>query len=114
MPGKPADRSVEFNDGVFRPGDSYFTTVNYASAGSPTTSAVARPDGTLLTYQPYCKEGLLIADIDITAATGLLASRCKYAELFLPISPCLRDEVLILLATGQSVPQKYPTSPPSP
>src|SRR5215472_11948863 len=57
----------------------YFATVNYASAGSPTTSAVARPDGTLLTYQPYGKEGLLIADIDITAATGLLASRCKYA-----------------------------------
>lgn len=55
----------------------YFATVNYASAGSPTTSAVVRPDGTLLTYQPYGKEGLLIADVDITAATGLLAARCK-------------------------------------
>jgi predicted amidohydrolase len=55
----------------------YFATVNVASAGSPTTSAVARPDGTLLCYQPYGKEGLLIADIDITAATGLLAARCK-------------------------------------
>ena len=55
----------------------YFATVNFASAGSPTTSAVARPDGTLLSYQPYGKAGLLIADIDITAATGLLASRCK-------------------------------------
>ena len=55
----------------------YFATVNYASAGSPTTSAVVRPDGTLLSYQPYGKEGLLIADIDITAATGLLAARCK-------------------------------------
>jgi hypothetical protein len=29
--------------------------------------------------QPYGKEGLLIADIDLTAATGLLAARCKYA-----------------------------------
>jgi predicted amidohydrolase len=57
----------------------YFATVNYASAGSPTTSAVVRPDGTLLSYQPYGKQGLLIADIDITAATGLLAARCKYA-----------------------------------
>ncbi len=57
----------------------YFATVNCASAGSPTTSAVVRPDGTLLCYQPYGKEGLLIADIDITAATGLLASRCKSA-----------------------------------
>jgi len=55
----------------------YFATVNCASAGSPTTSAVVRPDGTLLSYQPYGKEGLLIADIDIAAATGLLAARYK-------------------------------------
>ncbi len=53
----------------------YFATVNYASVGSPTTSAVARPDGTLLSYQPYGQCGLLVADIDITEATGLLASR---------------------------------------
>ena len=58
----------------------YFATVNYASPGSPTTSAVARPDGTLLTYQPYGQEGLLFADIDLSAATGLLASRYKPAE----------------------------------
>jgi predicted amidohydrolase len=55
----------------------YFATVNYASAGSPTTSAVVRPDGTLLSYQPYGKRGLLIAEIDITEATGRLAARCK-------------------------------------
>jgi predicted amidohydrolase len=55
----------------------YFATVNFASAGSPTTSAVVRPDGTLLRYQPYGQEGLLIADIDITTATGLLAARCR-------------------------------------
>jgi predicted amidohydrolase len=55
----------------------YFATVNCASAGSPSTSAVVRPDGTLLSYQPYGKEGLLIADIDIAAATGLLAARFK-------------------------------------
>jgi predicted amidohydrolase len=55
----------------------YFATVNCASAGSPTTSAVVRPDGTLLSYQPYGKPGLLIADINLTAATGLLAARCK-------------------------------------
>jgi predicted amidohydrolase len=54
----------------------YMATVNVASAGSPTTSAVVRPDGTLICYQPYGKEGLLIADIDIAAATGLLAARC--------------------------------------
>ena len=55
----------------------YFATVNHASAGSPTTSAVVRPDGTLLSYQPYGQEGLLVADIDIAAATGLLAKRWK-------------------------------------
>ena len=54
----------------------YFATVNCASEGSPTTSAVARPDGTLLACQPYGQSGLLIADIDLTAATGLLAARC--------------------------------------
>jgi predicted amidohydrolase len=55
----------------------YFATVNFSSPGSPTTSAVVRPDGTLLSYQPYGKQGLLVADIDITAATGLLAARYK-------------------------------------
>jgi predicted amidohydrolase len=57
----------------------YFAMVNCASEGSGTTSAVVRPDGTLLTYQPYGQPGLLIADIDIDAATGLLASRLKSA-----------------------------------
>jgi predicted amidohydrolase len=55
----------------------YVATVNVASPGSPTTSAIVRPDGTLLSYQPYGEEGLLVADIDITTATGLLARRCK-------------------------------------
>jgi predicted amidohydrolase len=55
----------------------YIATVNYASSGSPTTSAVVRPDGTLLDYQPYGKEGLLIADLDLAAATGFLAQRYK-------------------------------------
>jgi len=55
----------------------YFASVNCASPGSPTTSAVVRPDGTLLSYQPYGKEGLLVADIDIATATGLLAARCR-------------------------------------
>lgn len=43
----------------------------------PTTSAVVRPDGTVLAWHPYGKEGLLVADIDTAAATGLLASRCR-------------------------------------
>jgi predicted amidohydrolase len=55
----------------------YFATVNYASGGSPTTSAIVRPDGTLLCYQPYGEEGLLSAEIDVSAATGLLAARYR-------------------------------------
>ena len=55
----------------------FFATVNYASVGSPTTSALVRPDGTLLSYQPYGERGLLIADLDISEATGRLAARCK-------------------------------------
>jgi hypothetical protein len=38
---------------------------------------VIRPDGTVLAWQPYGVDGLLIADLDLTEATGLLASRCK-------------------------------------
>jgi len=56
----------------------YVASANCAMAGAPTTSAVVRPDGTLLCYQPYGKDGLLIADIELDAATGLLAARCKY------------------------------------
>jgi predicted amidohydrolase len=55
----------------------YFASVNYASAGSQTTSAVVRPDGTLLDYQPYDEEGLLLADLDLDAATRHLARRYR-------------------------------------
>lgn len=55
----------------------YFATVNYASEGSPSTSAIINPDGTLMTYQPYGQEGLLVGDLDLTQASGLLASRCR-------------------------------------
>jgi predicted amidohydrolase len=55
----------------------FFASVNCASPGSPTTSAIVRPDGSLLGYQRYGDEGLLIADIDLGAATGLLAGRCR-------------------------------------
>lgn len=81
VPSRFADSANSFHEkaALCRAAENtcYFATVNYASAGSPTTSAVIRPDGTLLNYQPYGKEGLLIADIDLAAATGLLASRYK-------------------------------------
>jgi predicted amidohydrolase len=55
----------------------WVATVNCASPGSPTTSAVAAPDGTLLAYQPYGEAGVLCADLDLAQATGLLALRCR-------------------------------------
>ena len=55
----------------------YFASVNCASEGSPTTSAVVNPDGTVLAWQPYGRDGQLLADIDTALATGYLASRCR-------------------------------------
>ena len=55
----------------------YVASANYASEGSPTTSAIVNPDGTVLAYQPYGRAGLLIADLDLSKATGLLAQRYK-------------------------------------
>jgi predicted amidohydrolase len=59
----------------------YFASVNAASEGSGTTSAVVRPDGTLQCYQPYGKDGLLFADLDLSLATGLLAARCRVSPM---------------------------------
>jgi predicted amidohydrolase len=59
----------------------YFASVNCASDGSGTTSAVVRPDGTLQCYQPYGEEGLLLADLDLGTATGLLASRYRASAM---------------------------------
>jgi predicted amidohydrolase len=55
----------------------YFASVNYACSGSPTSTALAGPDGELLRYMPYGEEGLLVAEVDLAAATGLLAARLK-------------------------------------
>jgi predicted amidohydrolase len=80
-PSKFADPANSFHEkaALCRAAENtcYFATVNYASDGSPTTSAVVGPDGTLLTYQPYGQHGLLVADIDTSKATGLLAARCR-------------------------------------
>ena len=81
---EPGDPANTFHQGAVlcRAAENtcYFASVNFASPGSPTTSAVARPDGTLLCDQPYGQEGLLVADIDLDEATGLLARRYKSVE----------------------------------
>jgi predicted amidohydrolase len=58
----------------------YVASINVASDGSPPTSAVARPDGTVLAWQPYGREGLLAVDLDLAEATGLLARRYRGGE----------------------------------
>lgn len=55
----------------------WFVTVNYASEGSPTTSAVVSPVGQVVAWQRYGEPGLLLADVDLTAATRLLAQRLR-------------------------------------
>lgn len=55
----------------------YFASVNCAGDGSPTTSAVVAPDGTVLAWQPYGEDGVLVADLDTDAATGFLAARSR-------------------------------------
>ena len=59
----------------------YFASVNFAIPGSDTTSAIINPDGTVLAWQPYGLEGLLLADLDLTAATGIYAHRYKPQSL---------------------------------
>ncbi|MGE0440894.1 MAG: carbon-nitrogen hydrolase family protein [Gemmatimonadales bacterium] len=57
----------------------FVASVNCAAAGSPTTSVVVAPDGTVVAWQPYGEAGLLVADVDPAAATGLLAQRLRPA-----------------------------------
>ncbi len=55
----------------------YFASVNCAVPGSPTTSAIVNPEGTVLAHHPHGVEGLLIADLDLNLATGFFASRMR-------------------------------------
>lgn len=56
---------------------AWFATVNCAAVGAPTTSAVARPDGTLLAFQEHGLAGLLLCDLDLEEATRELALRLR-------------------------------------
>lgn len=57
--------------------------VNHSGSGGtksridPIAFCLVRPDGTLLCHQPYEKEGLLIANLELEAATGLLPHRYR-------------------------------------
>ncbi len=58
-----------------------FAPVNCASEGSGTMPAVARPDGALQCFQPYGQEGLLMTDLDLSTAAGLLPSRRRTSAM---------------------------------
>lgn len=79
MPKSFADPSNSFHEKAMlcRAAENtcYFASVNCALKGATTTSAVADPDGTLVTYQPHGKEGILYADIQVERASGFLAKR---------------------------------------
>lgn len=85
QPTEFADPRNSFHEKAFlcraAENNCYVAAVNCASPGSPTTSAVVRPDGTLLSHQPYGEPGLLVCDIDPAEATPLLAQRLKAQPL---------------------------------
>lgn len=61
----------------------YFASVNYAFRYQDSASTIIGPHGELVAHLPYGEEGVLVHEIDLDAATGLLASRYapeRYAD----------------------------------
>jgi predicted amidohydrolase len=62
----------------------YFASVNYALRFQESATTVVGPTGLCLAHLPYGQEGVLVHDINVEDATGLLASRYapeRYGEL---------------------------------
>jgi len=62
----------------------YFAGVNYAFRYPGSATSVIGPSGECEAYLPYGREGVLVHEIDVARATGLLASRYapeRYQEL---------------------------------
>ncbi len=53
----------------------YFASVNYGLRFQESATSLITPTGECQTYLPYGREGLLVEEIDLEAATGLLATR---------------------------------------
>ena len=53
----------------------YFASVNYAFRYQESATSLISPTGECLAHLPYGREGVLVYDINLDAATGLLASR---------------------------------------
>ncbi|MGI4803720.1 MAG: carbon-nitrogen hydrolase family protein [Janthinobacterium lividum] len=55
----------------------YFASSNYASKYTESASAVFAPDGKCVVNEAYGRTGIIMAEIDLNLATGLLAKRFK-------------------------------------
>lgn len=55
----------------------YFASVNQAMRQQNSATSLIDPDGNLLQWLPYGDEGLLVADLDLSKATGFYASRYR-------------------------------------
>jgi N-carbamoylputrescine amidase len=53
----------------------YFASVNYAFRFQESATSLIAPSGRCQAYLPYGEEGVLVQEIDVEAATGLLAAR---------------------------------------
>jgi predicted amidohydrolase len=53
----------------------YFASVNYALRYQESATCVIAPSGACQAYLPYGEEGVLVQEIDLEAATGLIARR---------------------------------------
>ena len=63
----------------------YFASVNYALRFQESATSLIAPSGECQAYLPYGEEGVLVQDIKIEEATGLLANRYapeRYQEQF--------------------------------
>lgn len=55
----------------------YFASSNYAMLYPESATSIVAPNGTCVAHAQYGKPGVIVADIDISKATGLLAKRFK-------------------------------------
>jgi predicted amidohydrolase len=53
----------------------YFASVNYAFRYQESATTLIGPGGECLAHLPYGEEGLLVCDLDLARATGLIANR---------------------------------------
>lgn len=55
----------------------YFGSSNYASKYAESGSAIIAPNGKCIIHEQYGRPGIIVADLDLSKATGLLAKRLR-------------------------------------